>query len=99
MRRLLLLIPLFGAVIGAEEGPGAEAALADGKAIVEHIKWLSDDERKGRAAGSEGAISASDYIAAHFKRLVVEAERFDGLYFLGRQLRAFRRLPLRDGEP
>ena len=41
--------------------PGAaddELPHVDGKAILAHIKWLADDDREGRAAGSPGAGSS-----------------------------------------
>jgi len=53
---LLLALPAGG---GEDEGPPH----VDGKAILEHVKWLSDDERQGRAAGSPGEAAAGEYIA------------------------------------
>ncbi|MHC4548017.1 MAG: M28 family peptidase [Planctomycetota bacterium] len=71
---LLLLAP--GA---AEEGlPPIE-----GKAIVAHVKFLADDDRQGRAAGSDGARSAADYVAAHLAKLGLKPVGDGGTYFQG----------------
>lgn len=53
----------------------------DGKALFEHVKWLSADEREGRAAGAPGAWEAGEYIASHFRELGLEPAGDDGSYF------------------
>ena len=79
MRKLLvfLLLPAF---LAPGKGSG-ELPHVDGKAILEHVKWLSDDAREGRAAGSNGAIAAADYAAAHFKQLGLKPVGDDGTWF------------------
>ncbi|MDH3592460.1 MAG: M28 family peptidase, partial [Planctomycetota bacterium] len=72
---LLAVLP----AAGKEPAPGP--APVDGKAIVEHIKWLADDERSGRAAGSDGARAAADYVAARFKAIGLEPAGDDKTYF------------------
>jgi hypothetical protein len=65
-------------------GPGvADEALphVDGKAILAHIKWLADDDREGRAAGSPGCLAAGDYLADHLKRLGLKPMGDSGTYF------------------
>ena len=79
MRRaavLFLLAPMLGAGPD-DEGPGP----IDGKAILEHIKVLSSDKNKGRAAGSPGAFAAADYIAARLKQLGLEPVGDKGTWF------------------
>jgi len=79
LRRCALLL-LAGIALARDskkdEFPGIEAA-----AILDHVKYLSHDDRKGRAAGSEGARMASDYAAAYFKKLGFEPMGDDGTYF------------------
>lgn len=64
--------------------PGAadeELPHVDGKAILAHIKWLADDDREGRAAGSPGCLAAGDYIAAELKKLGLKPLGDGGTYF------------------
>ncbi|MHC4732361.1 MAG: PA domain-containing protein, partial [Planctomycetota bacterium] len=64
--------------------PGAadeELPHVDGKAILAHIKWLADDDREGRAAGSPGCLAAGDYIAAQLKQLGLKPMGDSGTYF------------------
>jgi hypothetical protein len=64
--------------------PGAaeeELPHVDGKAILAHIKWLADDDREGRAAGSPGCLAAGDYIADQLKRLGLKPMGDSGTYF------------------
>ena len=53
----------------------------DGKAILAHIKWLADDDREGRAAGSPGCLAAGDYIAGHLEQLGLKPMGDGGTYF------------------
>ncbi|MHC4933534.1 MAG: hypothetical protein ACYTGV_15225, partial [Planctomycetota bacterium] len=66
MRRFLGLL-LLCALVVAGGSKADEPPHIDAKAIIAHIKWLADDKREGRAAGSAGAQAAGDYCAAHFK--------------------------------
>jgi len=76
MRRVLVLIALAG-VLGAEP----EIPAIDGKAIYEHLKWLADDDREGRAAGSEGAQAAAEYAAGRFAALGLKPVGDGGTFF------------------
>jgi hypothetical protein len=58
-----------------------ELPQVDGKAILDHIKWLADDDREGRAAGSAGCLAAGDYIADHLKKLGLKPMGDNGTYF------------------
>jgi len=49
--------------------------------LLAHVRYLADDSLEGRAAGSPGAIAASEYIAAEFDRLDLEAVGDQGTYF------------------
>ncbi len=71
---LLLALPAGG---GEDDGPPH----VDGKAILEHVKWLSDDERQGRAAGSPGEAAAGEYIAARLAALGLKGLGEKGSYF------------------
>ena len=53
----------------------------EGKNIIEHIKVLAHDRNQGRAAGSPGATSASDYIVARLKQLGLKPVGDKGTYF------------------
>ena len=67
MRRMLGLI-VVAALVRA--GPGDDKRYQiEGKNIVAHIKVLAHDNNQGRAAGSPGAVSASDYIVARLRQL------------------------------
>jgi len=81
MLRLVVLLSL-AALLAA--GPDDKESYAiEGKAIVEHIKFLSSDKNKGRAAGSPGALTASDYIAARLKQLGLKPMGDSGTFFQG----------------
>ncbi|MGH7163273.1 MAG: M20/M25/M40 family metallo-hydrolase [Planctomycetota bacterium] len=79
MRRLLALLLLFVApsVLAREQ----EGQHVSGDAILEHVRWLADDEREGRAAGSEGERAAGDYIAARLQALGLEPAGDEGTFF------------------
>ena len=75
----LLLLALLGAT--AHAGPDCAPPPIDDDALCEHVRWLSDDDREGRAAGAPGAWAAGEYIAAHFRSLALEAVGDDGTHF------------------
>lgn len=75
---LALLLWLGG---GVQAAPECEAPPIDTKALCEHLAWLADDDREGRAAGAPGAWAAGEYIAAHFESLGLEPVGDDGTYF------------------
>jgi len=77
MRRVLLV----GLVLVLPRVTADEPTSIDGRSIVAHVKWLADDERQGRAAGSPGAMAASDYIADFAKKVGLEPAGDDGTYF------------------
>ena len=45
--------------------------------ILDHIKYLSADERQGRFPGSEGSKESVEYIVNQFKSAGIEAENID----------------------
>ncbi len=71
---VLLALPAGG---GEGEGPPP----IDGKAILDHLKWLSDDERQGRAAGSPGEEAAGVYIAQRLEALGLKGLGKEGSFF------------------
>jgi hypothetical protein len=80
MRRFLGLLSVSALVVAGGSKTG-EPPHIDSKAIVAHIKWLADDKREGRAAGSAGAQAAGDYCAAHFKDLGLKPVGDGGTFF------------------
>jgi len=76
LRALLAVVLLLVPGAADEELPHV-----DGKAIMAHIKWLADDDREGRAAGSPGCLAAGDYIADHLKKLGLKPMGDSGTYF------------------
>jgi hypothetical protein len=58
-----------------------EASGIDGRALLEHVKWLADDDREGREAGSDGARAAADYLAGKLKELGLKPVGDDGTFF------------------
>ncbi len=80
MRRVLALL-LLAPFLGAGEAPDAGLPLVEGDAILAHVKWLSDDDRSGRSAGSEGEIAAADYAARHFEQLGLQPSGDAGGFF------------------
>lgn len=80
MRRLLAILLLVPLLPGKEP---SESALppVDGEAVLAHLRWLADDDRQGRAAGSEGERAAADYAARHFASLGLEPAGGAGTYF------------------
>jgi hypothetical protein len=75
------LVLSAAALLLAPRTVGEELPHVDGKAILAHIKWLADDDREGRAAGSPGCLAAGDYIAAHLKKLGLKPMGDGGTYF------------------
>ena len=69
---------LCGAVHAA---PECATPPVDAARLCEHARWLSADEREGRAAGAPGAWAAGEYIAAHFQSLGLEPVGDSGTYF------------------
>jgi hypothetical protein len=65
MRRVLFPTLLATAVAGLLAGAATPAIQPD--AVLNHIKFLSSDELKGRANGSEGMERAAEYVAQQFK--------------------------------
>jgi hypothetical protein len=80
MRRIVGLL-LLAALVVAKGSKTGEPSHVDGRAIVDHIKWLAHDKREGRAAGSPGAQVAGDYCADRFKELGLEPIGDDKTYF------------------
>jgi hypothetical protein len=82
---LLLALPLAPLVLPLAplRGDDAELPDVDGAAILEHVKWLADDDRQGRAAGSPGERAAGDYVAGHFQRLGLKPVGDQGTFFQG----------------
>jgi len=75
MRRAVPLLLL------AALSPGDAPRPVDGDAILAHVRWLADDARGGRGAGSEGERAAGDYAARHFEALGLAPIGDDRTYF------------------
>jgi len=80
MRHLAAFALLCTLVVGKESADDKLPEI-DGKRILAHLKWLSSDDREGRAAGADGARAASDYIAGHLKQLGYKPIGDDGTFF------------------
>ncbi|MDE0960015.1 MAG: hypothetical protein OSB09_04475, partial [Planctomycetota bacterium] len=52
-----------------------------GREAMEHIRWLADDLREGRLAGSTGGRDSADYIARRFKEIGISPAGDDGTWF------------------
>jgi hypothetical protein len=77
---------VFAALLVAGLGAAAlvnltAATPVDSDRILEHIKFLSSDELRGRANGSAGLERAGDYIAASFKAAGLEPAGQNGDWF------------------
>jgi len=63
-------------VLGGAQLAGADDAAALGRIEPEgalaKVRWLSDDAREGRAAGTDGGLAAARFIAQHLERLGLE---------------------------
>ena len=76
------MILLFLAAL-LRAGESADQEPIDGKVLLDHVKWLADDDREGRAAGSEGEIAAGDYAAERLREAGLLPKGDDGTYFQG----------------
>ncbi len=64
------------------------------KELMAHAAFLADDDLKGRAAGSDGAIMAAAYIAAEYERLELIPVGDNQTYYQSFSLpRGFKALP------
>ncbi|MHC4959952.1 MAG: M28 family peptidase [Planctomycetota bacterium] len=78
-RKTLLMLALAAVPGAAEEAvTNPEITSAD---FLSHVRRLASDDWEGRGTGSEGERKATEYIAAHFKRLGFEPAGVDGTYF------------------
>jgi hypothetical protein len=91
---LLLLAPSLGSAqtVWPDEGPRSWPARPTTGAITSddlrtHIYALADDSAQGRMAGTEGNWKATEYIAAHFRRLGLRPAGDDGTFFQELELR------------
>ncbi len=57
------------------------ARLFDEEQALEHLSYLTDDERGGRQPGTPGGRSASDYISARFAEYGLQPAGPDATYF------------------
>ena len=58
MRRVT---PLFAAVVLVAVASSAASEIQSGR-LLDHIKFLSSDDLKGRGNGSDGLARAADYV-------------------------------------
>ncbi|MGH9777993.1 MAG: M28 family metallopeptidase [Candidatus Acidiferrales bacterium] len=83
---VLLGVMLAGALAAAttrvpiKEIRQGEAAITP-ELLRAHVEFLSDDLLEGRGPGGRGIVLASNYIAAHFRRLGLKPVGDDGTYF------------------
>jgi len=49
--------------------------------LMDHVKFLADDDLKGRLPGTEGILEAGEYIAEEFRRLGLKPVGHDKTYF------------------
>ncbi len=96
LKKLLLALSLFlsiGTVLLAQSREVVDPEITQ-EEIMEHIKFLACDELEGRAAGSAGAVVASEYVAEYFKKIGLEPLGDDGTYYQNFSLpRGFEALP------
>ncbi len=52
-----------------------------GREAMEHLRWLADDLREGRLAGSTGASDSAEYIAKRFEEIGVSPAGDAGSWF------------------
>ena len=57
--------------------------------IEADVRWLADDARRGREAGTPGYNAAADFVAARFDQIGLEPGGADGGWFQQVPLRAF----------
>ncbi|MFH0883777.1 MAG: M28 family peptidase [bacterium] len=65
---LHLLVTLFVALIFALPGRGLAKPKSEAKTLLQHVKYLADDDREGRGIGTKGLDEAADYIANQFNK-------------------------------
>lgn len=84
---ILLGVALVGALGAAAPPPKASKPVQRGEAAITpellraHVEFLSDDLLEGRGPGGRGIVLASNYIAAHFRRLGLKPAGDAGTYF------------------
>jgi hypothetical protein len=69
-----------GLVLAGISAAGAPAEIAP-SVLLEHVKFLSSDELKGRANGTPGLETAGDYVAGQFKAVGLQAGGANGEWF------------------
>ena len=72
--RLLVLSLLFAIPLAAQDAPpapevDAAAALITADSLKAHLAVLASNEYGGRNSGEAGNVKASEYVAAHFKKI------------------------------
>ena len=73
LRRLAAgLLPACLVFLAAAPAHAQAAIGLSADRIETHVRWLSDDERLGRATGTAGYDAAADYVEAEFRRLGLE---------------------------
>ena len=70
----------FGLVLGGVGAAGAPAEFAP-DLLLEHIKFLSSDELRGRGNGTLGLEAAGDYVAGQFKAVGLQPGGANGGWF------------------
>ena len=79
MRRAhALVLVLLASLVAADDNADPAITAAE---LHAHVKLLASDAWEGRGTGSQGEREATDYIAAHFKRLGCEPAGEGGTYF------------------
>ncbi len=90
MRLRLTMVVLLGVALAgvlAAAPPKSPRAVQRGEAAITpellqgHVEFLSDDLLEGRGPGGRGIVLASNYIAAHFRRLGLKPAGDNGTYF------------------
>jgi hypothetical protein len=77
MRKLVLAI-LIGLTAGAGAAPPPDV---DSDRLIEHIRFLSSDELKGRGNGTDGLEVAADYVARQFAAAGLQPAGDNGTWF------------------
>jgi len=79
MKKYLFLLCSFFAFLplGAQDSSEEKLVLSN---LKEHITYLSSDELRGRATGSEGEKLAAQYIVSELKELAIEPKGDEGTY-------------------
>ncbi len=88
----LLILCTLGCHAARGPVPEATGAAPEAERISADVRWLADDAREGRQAGSRGEREAAEWIAARLAQLGLESAGEEGY------LQAFEvPLPARDG--